>query len=125
MSFAEIAISLPVDGLYTYKIPERMRLQVGHAVLVPFGRRKVAGYVIRLLETTEISRLKSVSRLLDPNPAFDPSLLPFFRWISNYYLSGLGEVISTALPKAYRAKSIRVFTATEQGRGRGLGTYTQ
>ena len=35
--YAEIALNLPIDGLYTYSVPKYMDIQVGHAVLVPFG----------------------------------------------------------------------------------------
>ena len=81
MKFAEIAVSLPVDGVYTYKIPSNMSLEIGHTVLVPFGRQKVTGYVVGLVNETELSRLKNIARLLDPVPAFDSSILPFFKWI--------------------------------------------
>ena len=115
MTFAQVAVSLPVDGIYTYKIPSSLYLQIGHTVLVPFGNQKVTGYVVGILPTTELTKLKSIDRLLDPTPAFDPSLLPFFNWIANYYLAGLGEVISTALPKDYKIKSIQVLVPTEKG----------
>ena len=115
MKFAEIAVSLPLDGLYTYKIPSGVRLQIGHTVLVPFGKQKVTGYVVGLLNETEITRLKNIDRLLDPIPAFDIALLPFFRWIAKYYLAGLGEVIATALPKDYKIKSLQILIPTEKG----------
>ena len=115
MIFAEIAIALPVDGLYTYRIPDHMRLQVGHAVLVPFGRQKVSGYVIKLTDETSHQKVKFIDRLLDPYPAFEARMLPFFIWIAKYYLAGLGEVISTALPKNYKAKTTRVYVTTEKG----------
>ena len=80
--FAELAIDRPLDGLFTYKIPDGMDLQIGHAVLVPFGRTKATGYVIGLRDTTDFPRTKRISRLLDQTPAFDESMLPFFQWIS-------------------------------------------
>ena len=113
--YAELAIDRPLDGIFTYSIPDGMRLQIGHAVLVPFGRTKATGYVIGLRSTTDYPKTKRVDRILDPTPAFDKSMLPFFKWISDYYMSGLGEVISTALPKAYKAKSIRTYIPTETG----------
>lgn len=113
--FAELAIDRPLDRLYTYKIPSGMKLEIGHAVVVPFGRTTTTGYVINILDHTTIKRLKYIKRLLDPTPAFDISMLPFFKWMANYYLAGLGEVISTALPKSYKAKVIRSYNATEKG----------
>ena len=113
--YAQIAIALPVDGLYTYQIPSKMRLEIGHAVLVPFGNRKIAGYIISFADSSPVKKTRYIERLLDPSPAFDPGMLPFFRWAAKYYLCGLGEVISTALPKSFRSKSIRVYVATEAG----------
>ena len=104
-----------MDGLYTYAIPKNMELQVGHAVLVPFGPRKISGYVIEFIDETPLTRLRYVSRVLDPEPVFDLKALPFFRWISRYYLHGLGEVIATALPRDYKGKSVRIYMATEAG----------
>ena len=71
----------------------------------------------RIFEETHLTTARSISRILDPTPAFDRASIPFFKWIANYYLSGLGEVIATALPRDYKGKSLRVYTATEAGVG--------
>jgi len=92
-----------------------MQLDTGHVVAVPFGRQQVTGYVIRKLDSTDIKRIKPIGRLVDPLPAFGLEQLKFFDWISRYYLSGLGEVISTALPSRYKAKFKRVYLPTETG----------
>jgi len=115
--YAEVAVAVPVDRAFTYRIPPEMRLEVGHAVLVPFGRRNVTGYVVGLLDTIDfpVSRVKDVARLLDPTPAIGEAQLELCRWAADYYLSGLGEVIATALPTSYRGGSRRVFLADEAG----------
>jgi len=113
--FVEVAVALPVDGPYTYRVPRGWELGLGHAVLVPFGGRSVAGYVVGQVERPEVPRIKDVARLLDPVPAFDAVQLGFFRWAARYTLYGLGEVIATALPTAYRAKTRRVLLPTPAG----------
>ena len=115
MSFARLAIALPVDGLFTYKIPIGMELEIGHTVSVSFGNQRVSAYVIELTDTSDFKKTKEIDRLLDIEPAFDEKQLVFFKWIADYYLSGLGEVIATALPVAYRRKARRVLIPTEQG----------
>lgn len=105
----------PVRGLFTYEAPEALGLAKGHAVLVPFGRQQVTGYVIAVVQTTDVKRTKPVTRLLDPTPVFDDDQLRFFQWISAYYLSALGEVISTALPSNIKAKIRRVYIPTDEG----------
>jgi len=75
----------------------------------------VTGYVISRQESTDLKSVKAVTRLIDPLPAFDSQQLRFFDWISKYYLAGLGEVISTALPSRYKAKIRRVYLPTHDG----------
>lgn len=115
MSYARLAIALPVDGLYTYRIPRGLNLEVGHTVAVSFGRQNVSAYVIELTDTSDFDNVKDIDRLLDVEPAFDLHQLNFFRWISTYYLAGLGEVIAMALPVAYRQKARRVLIPTAEG----------
>ena len=92
-----------------------MKLARGHVVQVPFGRQRVTGYVIGIEQTTDLKSTKAVSRLLDPLPAFDDIQLEFFRWMSDYYMTGLGEVIATALPSGHKAKIRRVYVPSEVG----------
>ena len=115
MSYVEVAVALPVHGSFTYAAPPQLDLKLGHVVQVPFGRQRVTGYVVGLTDKSEFARTKSVARLLDPEPVFDTTQLAFFRWISEYYLSGLGEVISTALPSQIKVKTRRVYVATDDG----------
>ena len=118
---AEVAIGLPVSKTFHYLIPERMResIQVGMRVLVPFKGRKVTGFTIDLVdrppEGLEES-LREVEDLLDEAPLIDPQLLRFYRWISDYYIYPLGEVIKTGLPPGLHLKSELVLSLTQNGR---------
>ena len=95
-----------------------MEVGPGHVVLVPLGRGAETGYVLERVGDpgdVPVSKIRPISRLLDPIPAFDARQLAFFRWIAGYYLAPLGMVIQTALPSAVRAKVIRGVAATEAG----------
>ena len=109
----DCAVALPVTGTYTYRTDLDLRL--GHAVLVPFGNRKVTGYVLGPAQATPGQKLKAVDRLLDPEPAFDAQQLEFFRWVARYYKAGLGEVVQTALPTAMEAHTRRVHRPANEG----------
>ena len=112
----DVAVALPVTGSFTYSVPPELDLVLGHAVLVPFGRRKVTGYVLGPGDDqVPANKLRAVDRLLDPVPAFDEGQLAFFRWIAGYYLASLGEVIATALPSGLKAHSRRVVVPTAEG----------
>jgi len=95
----EVAIPLPLEGSFHYLVPARLSplAVAGKRVLVPFGRRKVTGYLLGDAAAGP-GELKEVLELLDDEPLFTPSELSFYRWIAGYYLHPLGEVIKMALP---------------------------
>jgi primosomal protein N' (replication factor Y) len=95
----EVAIPLPLDQTFTYRLPEQLfvRACIGMRVLVPFGRRKVTGYIVAPAESGA-AELKEVIELLDSEPLLTLSELEFLRWIANYYQHPLGEVLKAALP---------------------------
>jgi primosomal protein N' (replication factor Y) len=116
----EVAVGLPVFKTFHYRIPEKMRnsLQIGMRVLVPFKGRKVTGFSIELLEEPpkEVEeKIREVEDLLDEAPLIDPLMLRFYRWISDYYLHPLGEVIKTGLPPGLQLKSDLVLSLTQNG----------
>ena len=116
MRRVEVAVALPVQGPFTYTVPDDMELELGHVVLVPFGSRRITGYVLGSGNAAvPAGKLRPVARLLDPTPVFDPDQLDFFRWIARYYLASLGEVIATALPAAMQARTRRVVVPTDEG----------
>jgi primosomal protein N' (replication factor Y) len=116
----EVAVGLPVFKTFHYRIPEKMRgsLQVGMRVLVPFKGRKVTGFTIDLLEHPPEGveeKLREVEDLLDEAPLIGPPMLRFYRWISDYYLYPLGEVIKTGLPPGLQLKSELILSLTQNG----------
>jgi primosomal protein N' (replication factor Y) (superfamily II helicase) len=116
----EVAVGLPVSKTFHYRIPEKMRdsLQVGMRVLVPFKGRKVIGFTIDLLDHPPAGleeKLREVEDLLDEAPLIDPKMLRFYRWIAQYYLHPLGEVIKTGLPPGLHLKSESTVSLTQAG----------
>jgi primosomal protein N' (replication factor Y) len=116
----EVAIGLPVSKTFHYRIPEKMRgsLQVGMRVLVPFKGRRVTGYTIDLLDQPPKGleeKLREIEGLLDETPLIDPQMLRFYRWIADYYLYPLGEVIKTGLPPGLQLKSELMVSLTKDG----------
>jgi primosomal protein N' (replication factor Y) len=105
--YAEIALPVPVDGTFTYVVPEEMQESIapGCRVMVPFGRRRMTGYVISThSDTPEGFRLKKISSLSDEEPLVTPALLDLARWMSEYYVHSLGEVLRAVLPASLKGK---------------------
>ncbi len=98
--YIEVAVALPVFKAFTYRTPESLAdyMATGKRVLIPFGRRRVTGYVLGPSREVDDKELKAVLDVLDEQPLFPSAMVAFFRWISDYYKYPLGEVIKNALP---------------------------
>ncbi len=104
----EVAIPLPLDTTFHYRVPVELmpRIAPGKRVLVPFGRRRVTGYVVGSASGEE-RELREVCDVLDDSPLFTGKELELYRWASSYYLHPLGEVIKAALPAGINIQSRR------------------
>ena len=108
MDFADIILPVPLDGCFTYAIPEQWRLsvKVGQRVLVNFGRNKqYVGIIAKLHDTKPQGYdVKDILQLMDDEPILLPSQLALWQWISTYYMSPIGEVYKAALPAGLKAE---------------------
>ena len=95
-----IAVSAPVKETYRYAVPEDLRslVSTGSRVLVPFKNRPVTGYVLEEVFEKPEYDLKEIEDLLNPEPLFPPPMIPFFKWIADYYRHPIGMVIHGFLP---------------------------
>lgn len=113
-----VAVCAPVDNLYTYSVPSELwpDISVGKRVLAPFNNRDVIGYIISINTDDNITyKLKDIRDILDPTPLFTENLIPFFSWISEYYLCPIGMVIQSALPGGLNALPFKSGVITEKG----------
>ena len=108
MRYAEIILPLPLDGTFTYSVPDALGLQcqVGMRVSVPFGRTKVyVGVVERLHDTRPTGYgVKEIIQVIDTEPIVTPGQLRLWQWISDYYMSPIGDVYKAALPAGLKAE---------------------
>ena len=107
--FAEVVLPLPLQKLFTYRLPsEFFELAVeGKRVFVPFGNRKVyTGIIVKLTTVAPKNyEVLNIISIIDDNPIIDQSQLVFWQWIADYYMCGLGEVMSAALPAGLKMAS--------------------
>jgi len=99
MSYAQVALPLPLRQTFTYRVPEALaeRARPGVQVQVPFRGRPRSGFLVELADESALVRVEDLSAVLTP-PLLSPHLLELARWIAEYYLAPLGEVIAAALP---------------------------
>jgi primosomal protein N' (replication factor Y) len=116
----EVAVAAPVFDSLTYSQPldSPAPLPIGLRVLVPLRNRAVTGYILTLSSSSPSElpyQTKPIIERLDPTPLFPEQLIPFFRWIADYYHHPLGEVIQTALPSGLKASSGYEIKLTKSG----------
>ncbi|MBK7881571.1 MAG: primosomal protein N' [Saprospiraceae bacterium] len=115
--YAEIIVPLAAEGCFTYIVPEEFkdRIAIGKRVEVEFGKRKhYAGIVKSLPLKTNWPNPKPILDILDEEPIVDKIQLDFWIWISEYYLCSIGDVMSAALPSAFRLASETHFLKKEE-----------
>src|SRR5262249_57319310 len=112
--FCDVALPVPLDMAFTYRIAERPPL-VGARVLVPFRNERLSGVVTALHDRQPSMTAKPVLEVLDAEPALDATLMKLGEWIAHYYLAPLGEVLRTMLPLAAEFKKAKVYRITEVG----------
>ena len=115
--YIEVAVAVPVFQTFTYSAPENIAslVSAGKRVLIPFGRRRITGYVLGPSRGVDQKEVKSVLDVLDDQPLFPPAMVPFFRWISDYYKYPLGEVIKNALPGGLNVRDYALVALTADG----------
>ncbi len=111
----EVAIPLYLEKTFHYLVPERLQKEAltGRRALVPFGNRKLTGYILGSAIGSEISNLKEIVEILDRESLWTAGELEFYRWVAAYYQHPLGEVVRTALPAGINIQT-RKGTSGEQ-----------
>ena len=117
-AYIDVGVTLPMNQTFVYRIPEKFRDRAapGMRVLVPFGRRRVTGYILGEKDSAGPYKAKDIQALLDDHPLFPESDIPFFRWVAEYYIHPLGETIKTALPSGLERQDVSCVFVTEKGR---------
>ncbi|MHB8907450.1 MAG: replication restart helicase PriA [Syntrophales bacterium] len=108
--FVRVAIPIPSAKTFTYAVPAKLApaVAVGKRVLVPFGKRRLTGFIIEAMPEASCDQtIKEILDLPDPEPLFGHDDLAFYDWISRYYLHPLGKVLSELLPGGIDVKSDR------------------
>jgi len=102
--FCDVALPLPLDTAFTYRLSDGMQPVIGGRVLVPFRQQRMPGVVTALHDRAPKVQAKNIISVLDAAPVLDEQLVQLGKWISDYYLAPLGEVFRTMLPLAAEFK---------------------
>lgn len=100
--FVDIILPLSIPNTYTYRVPFELNRQIdpGKRVIVPFGKSKFyTGIVLNVHENVPKEyQVKYIEGVLDDHPIVVNKQFKLWEWISNYYMSPIGDVMNAALP---------------------------
>jgi primosomal protein N' (replication factor Y) len=123
MIHMEVAVAAPLFSTLTYLLQEekpeeggfREADYVGRQVLVPLGGRIVTGYILGCMPVEEVGyTLKNIREVVSESPLFHSNMIPFFRWVADYYQFPIGDVIGTALPAGLKRSSKKTLRLREK-----------
>ena len=105
MRYADLILPVPLQGVFTYAVPDGMTVGVGYRVLVTFGRTRYSGIVMRLHDTKPDGyEVKPILQVMDSAPIVTGQQLKLWQWISDYYLSPIGDVYKAAMPAGLKVE---------------------
>jgi primosomal protein N' (replication factor Y) len=107
--YADVILPLPLEGLFTYLIPEELngKIAPGMRVVVQFGVKKFYSALVRRIHNIKPENFiaKLVENVLDDKPILSESCFLLWEWIATYYHCTLGEVLKAALPSGLKLES--------------------
>jgi primosomal protein N' (replication factor Y) len=115
---AQVLINITTKSInkpFSYSIPEHLDyVYAGWRVLVPFGNRKLEGFVIGVTqEDSGILELKPILDILDNDIWFDEQMMHTARWISEYYLCNLVDAMRLFIPGKSGVKSTTTYSVEQ------------
>jgi primosomal protein N' (replication factor Y) (superfamily II helicase) len=107
--FVEVVLPLPLPGFYTYRVPYELNDSVkkGVRVVVQFGQKKIyTALVYRIHEEVPNGFVpKYILSVLDEKPIVNSIQFDFWKWVAQYYMCRIGEVMNAALPSSLKLAS--------------------
>jgi primosomal protein N' (replication factor Y) len=115
--FCDVALPVPLDQTFTYRVNGTVPV-VGARVLVPFSGQRLMGVVIRVHEEEPAGEfeIKPVQQVMDDSAVLPEDLMELARWIAQYYVAPLGEVLRGMLPLTAEIKRNFLYRITDTGR---------
>lgn len=109
--FADLIIPRPFPNTFTYRVADdqTQNIAIGSRVAVSFGKgagQIITALVVKLHQNPPLAyEAKMIFEVLDETPSVNEIQIKFFKWISEYYMCFIGEVLQAALPSGLKINS--------------------
>lgn len=115
--FIDVILPIPLERLFTYSITkaEAEFLKKGIRVAVPFGKSKIYTALVYNIHQNapEVYEAKPIHQVLDEHPIVNSHQFKLWKWIADYYMCTLGDVLRAALPSAFLLENETIISKTE------------
>lgn len=107
LEYVDVIVPLSVNDTYQYSIEKSKKIQVGQRVVVQFGvKKQYTAIVVNVTnQKNKKFKIKNVISVLDKEPIITDKQIEFWKWISDYYLANIGDVMNAALPNSLKIAS--------------------
>ena len=116
--FAEVAFPIRSFQTFTYSVPNEHahEMHVGTRVYAPFRNKTIQGVVVNIKNTSSFKGpLKKIIKPIDKVRVVTPSLWRLIKWVSIYYMTPIGKVANSVVPKSlsssYKPQTVRYIKA--------------
>jgi len=120
--FAQVSFPISSFRSFTYKIPASLNatVQPGTCVNAPINRKMQAGFVVAVNQYSEYKgKILPIDSIREKELQFPEELWHTLEWISQYYITPLGQVLKAAVPnsflKLYKPKQVQYVKITAKG----------
>ena len=106
--YVEVVLPLPLKGTFTYRVPYQFNeIKIGQRVVVQFGIRKVYTAIVIEIHNQKPDnyKIKDIISIFNEDVLVSSEQLIFWKWISNYYMSNIGDVMNMSLPSSLKLTS--------------------
>ncbi|HVK60884.1 MAG TPA: primosomal protein N' [Bdellovibrionales bacterium] len=98
----KVAVEAPLPSSLTYRVSDEMRaertLERGLSVMVPLGKRRVAGVLLGPGTNEGTFKLKDIDSVVGDRPRLPESFMNWIEWLASYYIHPVGQVSEMAFP---------------------------
>lgn len=118
---AEVIVEVPARNTnqpFDYLIPTNLLPYIapGSRVIVPFGPRRIQGYVLQTkIKEENNARLKAIDRVLDELPPLTEELIQLGEWMSREYICLHITALQAMLPAVLKSKTEKFVRQTSDG----------
>lgn len=109
MNIASVIVDVSakkMDKGFDYLIPERWKgiIEPGMRVIVPFGSRKIQGFVVGVKDNSSFEKLKEIIEPMDLTPVLNRELLLLGDWLTEEVVCTKISAYQVMLPSALKAQ---------------------